>query len=172
MKKIIALCIVAILAISTVSAKKYKVAVGLATGFEYGPSLKVNFTDNLTLINDLAFVIMPNTVFGANGGTFNFGYMGLVDNANFAYEKKITSGKNIDFSFFGGGGMSLGYADMGEAPGGKFGINAIGGIEADMTNAPIEFTFDFRPGYAMLFADGGAIHGLDWSIVLAVRYTF
>ena len=79
MKKLIALCIVAILAISTVSAKKYKVALGLATGFEYGPSLKVNFTDNLTLINDLAFVIMPNTVFGANGGTFNFGYMGLVD---------------------------------------------------------------------------------------------
>ena len=51
-------------------------------------------------------------------------------------------------------------------------LNAIGGIEADMTNTPIEFTFDFRPGYAMLFANGGAIHGLDWSIVLAVRYTF
>lgn len=172
MKKLIALCIVAILAISTVSAKKYKVALGLATGFEYGPSLKVNFTDHLTLMNDLAFVLMPNTVFGANGTTFNMGWMGLIDNANFAYEKKITTGRNIDFSFFGGGGMSLGYAQMGEGNAGKFGINAIGGIEADMTNTPIEFTFDFRPGYAMLFTGDGAIHGLDWAIVLAVRYTF
>ena len=172
MKKIIALCIVAILAISTVSAKKYKVAAGLATGFEYGPSLKVNFTDHLTLINDLAFYIMPNTVFGTQGGTFNFGYMGVADNANFAYEKRITTGRNIDFSFYGGGGLTLGWADMGEGNAGKFGLNAIGGIEADMTNTPIEFTFDFRPGYAMLFTGEGAVHGLDWALVLAVRYTF
>lgn len=174
MKKIIALCIVAILAITTVSAKKYKVAFGLATGFEYGPSLKVNLTDHMTIMNDLAFVLMPNTVFGENGFTFNVGWMGLIDNANFAYEKKITTGRNIDFSIFGGGGLSLGYAQgpLGDGDAGKFGINAIGGIEADMTNAPIEFTFDFRPGYAMLFTGDDTVHGLDWSLVLAVRYTF
>ena len=172
MKKILALCLVALLAITTASAKKYDVALGLATGFEYGPSLKVNFSDNFTLINDLAFVIMPNTVFGANGGSFNMGWMGLIDNANLAYEKRLATGRNIDCSILAGGGLSLGYADMGQAPGGKFGINGLVGFEADMTNTPIEFTFDFRPGYAMLFTGDGAIHGLDWAIVLAVRYTF
>ena len=159
------------MAITSASAVPYKVAVGLVTGLEYGPSLKVNFTDNLTLINDLAWYIVPNTVFGANGTTFNMGYQGLADNANFAYQKKLASGKGIDLSFFGGGGLTLGFADMGEALVGKFGVNAIGGIEVNI-NAPIEFTFDFRPGYAMLFNGDGAMHGLDWSINLAVRYTF
>ena len=160
MRKLVTLCVIAVMAIATVSAKPYKVALGLATGFEYGPSVKVNFTDNLTLINDLAWQIMPATAVGAGGQTGTMGWMGLADNANFAYEKKLTSGKGIDFSFYGGGGLSLGFADFGQIVG-KFGINALGGIEANMTNAPIEFTFDFRPGYALLFADGGTMHAFD-----------
>ena len=164
------LCVVAILAITTVSAKKYDVAVGLATGLEYGPTVKVNFSENFTLMNDLVWYIVPNTVFGAGGGTYNMGHMGLVDNVNLAYEPKITSGQNIDLNFLVGGGISLGYANFG-GDGGKFGINALVGIEANITNAPIAFTFDFRPGYAMLFAGGGQAHGLDWGLVLGIRYT-
>lgn len=171
MKKILTLCIVALMAISTVSARSYKVALGLATGLEYGPTVKVNFTDHFTLMNDLTWKFVPNTVAGVNGQTFNFGYMGLIDNVNVAYQTKLASGRGLDLLFYGGGGMSIGYADFGENPGGKFGINALAGIEVT-ANVPIAFTFDFRPGYALLFANGGQIHALDWSLVLAVRYAF
>lgn len=171
MKKILTLCVVALMAISTVSARSYKVALGLATGLEYGPTVKVNFTDHFTLMNDLTWKFVPNTVAGVNGQTFNFGYMGLIDNVNVAYQTKLASGRGLDLLFYGGGGMSIGYADLGENPGGKFGINALAGIEVT-ANVPIAFTFDFRPGYALLFANGGQMHALDWSLVLAVRYAF
>ncbi|MBR2265201.1 MAG: hypothetical protein IJ882_00765 [Paludibacteraceae bacterium] len=170
MKKILTLCVVALMAISTVSARSYKVALGLATGLEYGPTVKVNFTDHFTLMNDLTWKFVPNTVAGVNGQTFNFGYMGLIDNVNVAYQTKLASGRGLDLLFYGGGGMSIGYADL-ETAGGKFGVNALAGIEVT-ANVPIAFTFDFRPGYALLFANGGQIHALDWSLVLAVRYAF
>ncbi len=170
MKKILSILAVAIMAIATVNANPYKLSVGLATGLQYGPSLKVNFTDHLTLINDLTWFINPGTVAGNGNGTMQFGYQGLQDNANIAYEMKLTSGKGIDLSFYGGGGLSLGYADIG-ADAGKFGINALAGIELNM-NAPLAVTFDFRPGYALLFVQGGQLHAMDWALTLAVRYTF
>ncbi len=171
MKKVFTLCFVALIA-TTVSARSYKIAVGLATGLEYGPTLKVNFTEHLTLLNDLVWFLNPGTVGSGNGtGTMQFGYMGLQDNVNLAFEQKLTSGRGLDLSFYGGGGTSLGYADLGGNPAGKFGINGIAGLEMT-ANIPIAVTFDFRPGYALLFADGGQMHALDWSLVLAVRYAF
>jgi hypothetical protein len=79
---------------------------------------------------------------------------------------------------------------------GKFGVNAMLGIEVALKNAPITLGFDFRPGYGMLFTghskeykelkeywtkDGGqgdyketpfVYSFFDWSISTSIRYTF
>lgn len=57
------------------------------------------------------------------------------------------------------------------------GSGAAAGIEAKMKNAPIAFSFDFRPGYGCLLGnDGtgniGAFHVFDWTLNLGARYTF
>ena len=71
---------------------------------------------------------------------------------------------------YAGGQVKLGYV-LGDA--GVFGVGAAAGIEANMINAPIAFSFDFRPGYAFLFVDGWAGgHMFDYSFNLGVRYTF
>ena len=51
---------------------------------------------------------------------------------------------------------------------GVFGLGAAGGIEANMKNAPIAFSFDFRPGWAMIFTgDGVGAHLFDYSFNLS-----
>lgn len=172
MKKILTLCVAAMMAITTVSAKSYTYAIGVVTGLEWGAGLKVNLTEHLTVLNDLSWVMMPRTVFGTEGGSVAMGYSGLIDNANVAYQMPLTNGQGIELNLYAGGGLSLGWANViAENGAGKFGINALVGIEANITNAPIEFTFDFRPGYATLFTKDGALHGFDWGLVLGVRYT-
>ena len=70
--------------------------------------------------------------------------------------------------------------------GGKFGFNAIGGVEMSLANAPIVLGLDFRPGYGLHFVTdatvginmmtGAAIKGsittsfFDWTLAASVRY--
>lgn len=77
---------------------------------------------------------------------------------------------------------------------GKFGINAIAGVEMALKGAPITIGLDFRPGYGLLFTghdddykehkkdveeDGGKYKAnafnysfFDWTLAATVRYTF
>ncbi|MBP5642110.1 MAG: hypothetical protein J6W92_03500 [Paludibacteraceae bacterium] len=63
---------------------------------------------------------------------------------------------------------------------GKFGFNAIGGVEMKMANLPLAFSLDFRPGYGMQFdvdkTDGVTTetqtHFFDWTLAAAIRYCF
>lgn len=77
---------------------------------------------------------------------------------------------------------------------GKFGINAIAGVEFAFTGAPITVGVDFRPGYGLLFSGdinkdnkedakkfkeaGGSYkesttyNFFDWTLAATVRYTF
>lgn len=77
---------------------------------------------------------------------------------------------------------------------GKFGINAMAGVEIAFTGAPITVGIDFRPGYGLLFAghddeykkakkeveeQGGSYKAspftysfFDWTLAATVRYTF
>lgn len=77
---------------------------------------------------------------------------------------------------------------------GKFGINAIAGVEMALKGAPITIGLDFRPGYGLLFtghnddykehkkdveAEGGKYKAnafnysfFDWTLAATVRYTF
>jgi hypothetical protein len=77
---------------------------------------------------------------------------------------------------------------------GKFGVNAMAGVEFAFTGAPITVGVDFRPGYGLLFTgdktdyekeyaksvkeDGGSYKNsttysfFDWTLAATVRYTF
>ena len=77
---------------------------------------------------------------------------------------------------------------------GKFGINAMAGVEFAFTGAPITLSVDFRPGYGLLFAGhdedykkaqdeakefgyeysatAPVYHFFDWTLAATVRYTF
>ena len=55
---------------------------------------------------------------------------------------------------------------------GKFGINAVVGAAYHFAAVPVVLALDFRPGYGMSFAKGGASHYFDWKLAFAVRYAF
>ena len=162
------------LAVTTVSAKDYKHSVGLVGGLGVGAQYKTMLTDNFTIIAELGYFVCPD---GGEG----WGYEGApVANGVFAYQTDaLAEGRGILLSVYAGGQTKLGYV-FDEFDGlGLFGAGIVGGIEANMTNAPIAFSFDFRPGYGMTFGKdpwgrGGisANHMFDYSINVGVRYTF
>lgn len=169
MKKLLTLLVAVLVAATTVSAKDYKNSIGMVGGLGIGAQYKAMLTDNFTLIAEMGYFTCPD------GGT-GFGYAGVpIANAVFAYQTKpLAEGKGIKMSVYAGGQTKLGYV-LGNM--GLFGVGAAGGIEANMTNAPIAFSFDFRPGYGLVFGSDGwggmfTAHMFDYSFNLGVRYTF
>lgn len=61
---------------------------------------------------------------------------------------------------------------------GKFGVNAIVGLEMNFSNAPLALSFDFRPGYGLGFWSkksnsttyNNTFSFFDWSIAVGLRY--
>lgn len=165
MKKIFTLLVAVLVAATTVSAKDYKHSLGLVGGIGIGVQYKTMLTDNFTIIAEMGYSENPD------GGT-GVGYAGVpIADAVFAYQTKpLAEGQGIKLGVYAGGQVKLGYV-LGDA--GVFGFGGAAGIEANMTNAPIAFSFDFRPGYAFMFVDGWAgAHMFDYSFNLGVRYTF
>jgi len=163
MKKIFSVVLVAMLALS-VSAAEYKHSVGMVAGLGIGAQYKTMVMDDFTIIAEAGYFM------NLDGGT-GAGYMGGLGNCVLAYQANITEGEGIKLDWYVGGQAKLGVMNGGNA--GIFGFGAAGGLEANMVNAPISFSLDFRPGYAFLFngnAAGG--HMFDYSINLGVRYTF
>ena len=161
MKKILTLCVALLVAATTISAKEYKHSLGMVAGLGIGAQYKVMVTDNFTIFEE-------------------FGYLGgcLADQAGAlpydgAVNNLVAEGQGIKLDWYVGGQLKTGYLQGGA---GIIGVGAVGGIEANMTNAPIAFSFDFRPGYGCLLADNGggvaAGHAFDFSFNLGVRYTF
>ena len=114
---------------------------------------------------------------GATSGSQTVVWEDFASHTNLGYQGKGVSGQGIDLDWYAGGGMSLGaLIATGTGGGGKFGINAIGGIEINMSNAPIAVDFDFRPGYAIIFysfnGEIGLQHAFDWQLAFSIRYTF
>ena len=76
---------------------------------------------------------------------------------------------------FMGGGVSLGIHQSlrGSGFAGKTGANILMGVEFDSNNIPLNFGFDFRPGYGMTFFHGIVIgHFFDWALAASIRYRF
>lgn len=132
----------------------YKHSVGATFGSTDGFSYKTFLMDNFALDIDLGY---HWTYFGGVCHSFEV-------NPNFEYEASAHAG---GLYWFVGGGLSLGYGYPGA---GKFGINAIGGIEYKF-NIPLTLQFDLRPGFGTVFNKYGAGGYFDWGICLGVRYT-
>lgn len=152
----------------------YKHSIGAIAGTMNGISYKTFLTDNIALSADLDVKICPI------GFTINL--YDLEANPNVMYERNIKKG----LYWFAGGGLSLGYnfligsgllEEWEYNNYGKFGINAIGGLEYKF-NIPLTLQFDFRPGYGMVFYQygkkkkWGTDHYFDWGLGVSVRYTF
>lgn len=162
MKKILTLC-VAVITAMTMTAKQYEHSVGMVAGLGIGAQYKTMVMEDFTIIAEAGYFM------NLDGGTG--AYAGGLGNCVLAYQANITEGQGIKLDYYVGGQAKLGVLTGGNA--GIFGIGAAGGIEANMTNAPIAFSFDFRPGYAFLFTGGWAgSHMFDYSFNLGVRYTF
>ncbi len=121
------------------------------------------------------------------GGGLTLGYAKFTEGEATEYElyedgKKIDSGKYIVKPQLD--------AEECDEDFGKFGINAIAGLELALTDAPITIGLDFRPGYGLMFSgeekdEINAGYGVkitrtssstfsffDWTLAATVRYTF
>ncbi|MCQ2285547.1 MAG: hypothetical protein MJZ76_01575 [Bacteroidales bacterium] len=140
----------------------YKQSIGITAGNMQAVSYKVFFTDHLALQADLGTKITL-----ATGDLWNWPVWTVELNPNLMYEGSIIPG----LFWFAGGGVSLGYC-WNITNLGKFGVNAIGGLEYKFGNIPLTLQFDFRPGYGLLFNTYGTANYFDWGINAGVRYTF
>ena len=173
MKKIFTLCVAVLVAAVSVSAKEYNHSVGMVAGTGIGAQYKTMVQKNFTIIEEFGY--LGCYAAATNGGAV--GYLGAVNNLVLAYQANATEGQGIILDWYVGGQLRAGYVDLG-ATGGIIGVGAAAGIEANMSNAPIAFSFDFRPGYGCMLMNtgmGGGVgtgHVFDWSLNLGVRYTF
>ena len=154
------------------SDKEYTHSVGVVAGSGIGFQYKKMVSPHFTLIEEFGYL----GCWAAAGDGFSTPAFGAVDNLVLAYQAKCAEGQGIRLDYYVGGQIKGGYIDMGAA-GGIVGAGAAAGIEGKMKNAPIAFSFDFRPGYGCLLGDDGtgnigAFHVFDWTLNLGVRYTF
>ncbi len=139
----------------TVNAQApYKHSIGATVLSFNGVSYKTFLTDNLALSVDAGFKwTVPVLGIACTGEV----------NPNLMYEAP-TSANGLYWLV--GGGLSLG----GWAGYGKFGVNAIGGIEYKF-NIPLTLQVDFRPGYGLAFGSNYGVSYFDWGLCFGVRYT-
>ena len=94
-------------------------------------------------------------------------------NANFLYNKELQN----NIYMYAGGGPNIGLVEglpHSEVTFGKFGANVVLGVGYKMSNLPLTFSLDFRPGYAFLlnYNYEMLLHILDWHLSCGVRYCF
>ena len=177
MKKIFTILAVVLVAAVSVNAKDYKVSLGMVGGSGIGVQFKALPLEHFAIMEEFGYLGCYAGAGAVNGNSFAIGYMGAVDQVVLAYQTSpLAQGQGIDLSVYAGGQMKVGYVNMGNDAG-IIGFGAAAGIEANMKNAPIAFSFDFRPGYGCLLMNNGGnnvttTHLFDWNFNLGVRYTF
>ncbi|MDR1878693.1 MAG: hypothetical protein LBQ64_03925 [Bacteroidales bacterium] len=138
----------------------YKQGIGIVTGFMHGASYKTFILgDKLALQADLSVK--------ANIRRGTFWSLDMLA-PNIMYQQEIS---NLRLYWFAGGGFSLGYAFTGLKDYGKFGLNAMGGVEYKF-KFPLTVQADFRPGYGLLFRKQFSDSYFDFSLNVSARYTF
>lgn len=171
MKKIFTLCVVAMMAVS-MSARTYKHSVGMVAGLGIGAQYKTMVMENFTILAELGYFMNLDGGYNSKLG-YSPSYGGGLANGVFAYQANIVESDGIRLDYYAGGQIKAGVS-RGNA--GIIGVGVAGGIEANMHNAPIAFSFDFRPGWAGVFGSvmgtSYSYHMFDYSFNLGVRYTF
>ena len=161
----------------------YKASVGgmypaLIAG---GASYKTFLSDNFALQTDLLCRMVAAKYIEEKD--FLLGLYGTIElNTNIMYQKKVKEKENFYLFWFIGCGGTLGFEFV--RINGKFGANAILGLEFVFNKYPLAIQIDLRPGYGMLFNSGGKLnsdffipdtnpwHHFEWLIGIALRYTF
>jgi len=200
MKKIFALIVVAVLAVTNVKAQH---EIGAVVGGLNGVSYKYWFDDALALQTDLAVGLTQAAYKNISAGQYDFT---VNPNALYHFDLvdalRLYTGGGINFGLAGGLGTVGGVRGANWAPAnrisidpddyddyddiidkafrrgggttvmGKFGINAVIGLAYEFEQAPVVLAFDFRPGYGMNFNDIATSHYFDWKLCLGVRYAF
>ena len=132
-------------------------------------SYKTFLTDNLALSVDAGLKWTVTPISGTNMLP-----MSIEVNPNVMYEAPA-GGSGLHWLV--GGGLSMGYVFSinsfysYNASCGKFGVNAIGGIEYKF-KIPLTLQADFRPGYGLLFTSKNNASYFDWALCVGVRYVF
>ena len=176
MKKLFLL--LSLMATISISAQSYKHSFGIVVGSYNGLSYKTLVSENFAIQADLGvgFLTAPGSYLIGRGfiqaseDSWNF-----YANPNFSYQKTIYSADWGNMNAFAGGGVSLGIHQSlrGSGFAGKFGTNAILGVEFELNEAPFCFGLDFRPGYGMTFFHEIVIgHFFDWALAGSIRYRF
>jgi hypothetical protein len=173
-------------AASAQAQQPYKHSIGVSVGSLEGVSYKMFFTDQLALHADLGFQMLATRWGNKYFSNAEMSAWTFVANPNIVYQDNITGWNWGGIGWFAGGGLSLGLAqffgdenvetfggDIGyDNTWGKWGINAIAGVELGLDDAPLAISLDFRPGYGMAFVENGTVSFFDWTIAASVRYTF
>lgn len=179
MKKIFSI-VASLLIVLTASAANYEKAAGVEVGGINGISYKQFFTDNLALQCDLTVGLLETQgSWSKRKGAGKVKGFDFKINPNVVYQMSIGAG----FDFYAGGGIGFGlyhsdFKRMDKSQNyGKFGINAIAGVEYVLNSAPIVLGLNFRPGYGVAFTGNemlkenyGAINYFDWGLGFSVRY--
>ena len=176
MKKLFLL--LSLMATISISAQTYKHSFGILAGSYNGFSYKTLANKNFAIQADLGvgFLSAPGSYFigpgfiQASEDSWNF-----YANPNLSYQKTIYTADWGNMNAFMGGGVSLGIHQSlrGSGFAGKTGANILMGVEFGSNNIPLNFGFDFRPGYGMTFFHGIVIgHFFDWALAASIRYRF
>ncbi len=187
-----------------VNAQNYKHSIGVTAGGLNGVSYKgfIFGIEGLALQADLGVrvsVLGPRVVSKykySDGESYKFVgkwdkaymYFTFEANPNIVYQSSIHKWASVSLDWIAGGGLSLGLMrDKGTTlgkyteVGGKFGLNAFGGLELGLKKVPIAVGLDFRPGYGLGFwrhkSDFGfsskeTLSFFDWTLAASVRYCF
>lgn len=176
MKRIYISLLLALMALPML-AGNYQHSIGLVLGSKEGLTYKGFLGSNTALVVDLAWQ-MDRTIgsYSAYSDIYKLWYWDISVNPNLVYQKAFIEDSWGGFDWFAGAGVSLGlaqgfYSETAEVFG-KFGVNAIAGLEAHF-NAPVAVSLDFRPGYALGFEDSSyVLNTFDWALALSLRYCF
>lgn len=188
MKHIKTLAVSALLLIATVMTLEgqvpYKNAIGIKVGSMEAFTYKTFLKKDLALEVDFGFRFGNQYAYRYDGNPVkyykNYPFWTFEVNPNLLYQAGIRQWGFGGLDWFVGGGLSLGGAQrMYEfkdyyttSVTGKFGLNAMAGLELAFYEVPLAVALDFRPGYGMLFSSDFVGAYFDWAFCLGVRYTF
>ena len=171
MKKILSV-LAAVLVAGGMMAADYTHSVGGVVGGMYGASYKgfIFGVDGLALQADLAVRLTEAATKDGSLGVYTF-----EANPNVVYQQPIKSWGFGSLDWYAGGGLSLGLMNSLSVTNnamGKFGINALAGLEIDFSEQPLALGFDFRPGYGLGFNKDWNMSFFDWALAASLRYRF
>ena len=126
--------------------------LGIGPSFKFFLKDKVAFQSDILLRETITGGYIDNELYPAFHAT-------LETNSSLMRQKKLKDKKSSELFGLIGGGISLGYAIE---SGGKFGVNAIFGLEYVFRNGITSIQIDLRPGYSVLLNYGGEIN-LPWN---------